>query len=236
MNVDLNTIPMSVSALLGASNGLWTMAYIMCLWLGSKERTYCIPASALAANWGCEFAYIFLNGSPAIVIYCFVPLICVSSLLIYQYFKFASKDIPTPNMPASWIVPSFAIGALASMGYSVFMTRHFQDAGWHYSYFVNLVDSVMWVHMLLRRNSMSGQSLYIAILRMFGSIGTHIAVYVMSGPNYPIFFMTALLITAFDLLYIVMVFAKCRQWGLNPWKVRHTVEATKAPAPGLAAA
>ena len=82
--------------------------------------------------------------------------------------------------------------------------------------------SVLYITMLHRRNSPRGQSIYIATFKMIGTLLASLAFYAYppaemfeTSPLFPFLYASTLV---FDAVYLVMVYRKCREQGINPWK------------------
>jgi hypothetical protein len=79
----------------------------------------------------------------------------------------------------------------------------------------NLLMSALFVAMVLRQSDAGGQSIYIAYSKMLGTIAGSI-VAVVAAPGSPLLLL-GVPIACFDLTYIVLLHAKLRTLGLNPW-------------------
>jgi hypothetical protein len=99
----------------------------------------------------------------------------------------------------------------------LFITREFKDAEGKYAAFgQNLMMSVLFVTMLLRRNSVDGQSLYIALFKMIGTLLPSI-LFLRLFPSSILLNYLFIAILIFDLIYTVMLYRKLKSAGLNPW-------------------
>ena len=74
--------------------------------------------------------------------------------------------------------------------------------------------------MLVRRNSVAGQSMGIAVFKWIGTVAPTILFYHISGSN--LVLALGVCIFVFDLIYIAMLYQKFRELGLQPF--------TRAPA------
>jgi hypothetical protein len=157
----------------------WSIVYVDIINRGFKDKTYGMPLFALAFNIAWEFIYGFLVGQDfslqkAVNITWFI----LDAIIIYTYFKFGRKEfsISYQKLFIPWSVMAFVIG---------FGTLYFahldlgDDWGAIYSAFgQNLMMSVLFIGMLVRRNNVDGQSMYIAIFKCLGTLAPTIQIYI----------------------------------------------------------
>ena len=94
----------------------------------------------------------------------------------------------------------------------------FDDTGGHYSAFaISLMMGVLFSTMLLERDSVRGQSIYIAILKMVGTVGYSILFYTRY-PDSVFLFVLYVTAFAFDLIYLLLLYEKCQQSQIAPFK------------------
>jgi hypothetical protein len=89
----------------------------------------------------------------------------LDAVIVYTYFKYGRRDFPQPYQKffIPWSLAAFALG------FAVIYFAHFEFEGsWGaiYSAFAqNMMMSVLFIGMLVKRNSVAGQSLYVAIFK-----------------------------------------------------------------------
>jgi hypothetical protein len=71
--------------------------------------------------------------------------------------------------------------------------------------------------MLCRRKSIAGQSLYIAVFKMLGTILPSILFH-LKYPSSSFLNFLYIAIFLFDGAYLALLYRKCREQGVNPWK------------------
>lgn len=231
-DLNLATTPMWLMSFLAISDGLWIATYILCIRQAAKDKVYAIPPTALAANWMLEITFTLIYPPPPPVGYAMVPMALFTTILAYQYFKYAKNDPSLPNIHPKWMLPIFVLSCVMSMPLVMATTHHFQDNNWHISNFVVLLDSALWVHMILRRNDMRGQSLYIGLCKGIGSAGVAVAFVLLFGINHPLIIISVILTAILDVWYVGLIFVKCRELGINPWQWNRESQAAQ---PTLAA-
>ncbi len=199
--------PVFVTVFTLVSGISWTIVYIDLINRGLRDKTYGMPFFALAFNITWEFIYAFLiyQGSPlqrAVNIVWFT----LDVGILYTYLRFGRDEFP--KQYGKWFLP-WTASALA-IGFAVlyFAGKEFQGArGGTYSAFAqNLMMSVLFIAMLVRRNNVRGQSMYIAFFKWIGTLAPTILVWLATGSR----LVLALGIGCFfyDAVYIVMLWRK----------------------------
>ena len=85
-----------------------------------------------------------------------------------------------------------------------------------YSAFViNLVMSVLFIGMLVRRDSVEGQSMVVAVFKWLGTMAPTILFYRVMGSD--LVLVLGCVIFVFDVIYIGLLYQKFRSLGLNPF-------------------
>ncbi len=138
-------------------------------------------------------------------------------MILYQFLRYG-KDSFAGTMLTRWVYPIFVVVLAGSYLAVLSISFEFNDLNGKYAAFAqNLMMSILFIAMLLRRNNASGQSIYIAIFKMIGSIIPSILFY-SRAPQLP--FSLFLYVTIFlaDLLYSVMLYVKTKESGQNPWR------------------
>ena len=194
----------------------WTIVYLAIINRGFRDKTYGMPLFALALNITWEFIFSFLFGgrfSPQLVIN--IIWFSFDVVILYTYFRYGRKEFPK-TIDQKWFVP-WSVAAIA-VG---FVTQYFTAlefpglAGSMYSAFViNLIMSILFIDMLVRRNSVEGQSMVIAVFKWLGTAAPTILFYLDTGSNLVLALGVAIFV--FDLIYIGMLYQKFRDLGLHP--------------------
>ena len=194
----------------------WTIVYLAIINRGFRDKTYGMPLFALALNITWEFIFSFLFGgrfSPQLVIN--IIWFSFDVVILYTYFRYGRKEFPK-TIDQKWFVP-WSVAAIA-VG---FVTQYFAAlefpglAGAMYSAFViNLIMSILFIDMLVRRNSVEGQSMAIAVFKWLGTAAPTILFYLDTGSDLVLALGVAVFV--FDLLYIGMLYQKFRDLGLHP--------------------
>jgi hypothetical protein len=211
--------------LLLVSGVFWTSTYLAIIRRGFVDRTYGMPLVALCANLSWEFTFAFVHPPFAFPPYG-VPQMCVNvvwflfdSVILFQLLKSWSSEFP--DLTSRLFYPTFLLALATSFCTILFVTYEFDDGIGAYSAFgQNLMMSILFITMLFRRGSLRGQSFYIALFKMVGTLAASLAFIlfptITAGSILLPFLSLATLV--FDLIYVAMVYGTCKRQAINPWK------------------
>jgi hypothetical protein len=195
---------------------LWTLAYLLIIKRGFQDRTFGMPLPALAANISWEFLFSFIRPHPTPQLYVNVVWFSFDTVILFQAVRFGG-DVFEGGLPKRLFYPVLALTLVVGFGLVAAISSEFQDWEGKYAAFgQNLMMSVLFVSMLLQRNNVGGQSLYIAIFKMAGTLVPSILFFVLF-PSSPLLNVLYVGIFAFDLIYLVALYRKLAGSGLNPW-------------------
>ncbi len=203
--------------LLLVSGFFWMATYIMLIRRDFLDHTYGMPLAALSANIAWEFIFTFMYPQHPPQLYVNFFWFLLDAIIVYQFWKYGRKELDF--LPRGWFVPMGLLAMVTGFLAVLFITLEFSDFDGAYAAFgQNLMMSILFIIMAFRRSDLRGQSIYIAIAKMFGTLFASLAFLLYSpqftGPLLP-FLYTGILV--YDLLYIVVVYQKGRSLGLNPW-------------------
>ncbi len=211
--------PFIVTALTLVSGISWTIAYVDIIHRGLRDKSYGMPFFALAFNITWEFAYAFL-------IYQGFPLQRVVNVvwfaldlgILYTYLKYGREEFPKQynRYFFAWTVSALVVAFVTLY----FAGREFQDTrGGTYSAFAqNLMMSVLFIAMLVRRNNVSGQSIYIAFFKWLGTLAPTILISLATGSR--LVLVLGLGCFFYDMVYIVMLYRKFDELHLSPFGLK----------------
>jgi hypothetical protein len=222
----------TVKLLLTVISGLcWTIVYIDGIRVGFRDKSYAIPFYALALNLAWELLYTYhgfrINGVDVQNIFN-VAWLTFDIGILYTYFRFGRKylrafrDHPPAHAGGSDKAnpPAIAVGSnFAFIGWSVLglvtafavqyaVIREFGVAkGAAYSAFPqNLIMSILFIAMLVKRGSREGQSILIAVSKWVGTLAPTILFGVIGQGGFPrgsfLILTVGLFCSVFDLIYI----------------------------------
>lgn len=226
-----------------SAGAFWLLTYIGIIWRGFKDSSLGMPLVALSANiaWEFIFAFIYIP-QRQLLHYNSIAWFFFDIPIVLQCFLYGAYDTHSQFMKKNfWFIFTAAIGICFVILFN--FIPELKDARGVYSGFgQNLMMSILFVDMLLRRDDILGQSIYIAIGKGFGTFFAFFAsgfevfelttivdvpfnindffTVIISSQNYP---MTPLIkviypiIFVFDVLYILLVYQKCQEKRINPW-------------------
>ncbi len=195
----------------------WTIVYLAIIYRGFKDKTYGMPFFALALNLTWEFIYSFLfGGSVSLQLVINIIWFFFDVVILYTYFRYGRKEFPK-TVDQKWFMPWSVLAIAVGFVTQYFTALEFPGLpGAMYSAFViNLVMSILFIEMLVHRNSVEGQSMGIAVFKWLGTAAPTILFYLVSGSN--LVLALGILIFVFDVVYIGMLYQKFRSLGLNPF-------------------
>ena len=206
---------LDVSFKLG-SGFFWTLTYLLILRRGFIDKTYGMPMVALCANISWEFIFSFIHPHSIPQLYIDYVWLAFDAGILLQYLAYGRKEFPE-QLPGSLFYPTFGLTLLLSGHFVLLLSREFNDLNGVYAAFSqNLLMSVLFIHLLVKRNSPLGQSLYIALSKMIGTLFPSVLLYLYFPKAY-LLVLLYISIFVFDLLYFLLLYFKTKAAGLTPW-------------------
>ena len=221
----------------------WGIAYVLIVRRGFIDKTFGFPFIAICIDTAWVFVFTFIyRQSPFMILFIILDII-----FIYQLVKFRTSDLT--NLSKFQYYAALILGLLTSFALIVAFSIEFDDVHGVYSSFINtLFASVLFIVLILRRNNLQGQSIYIAISKMLGTLSAVIAYNFFTFPDIhprlaihifhwvfnipletaptpvPSYIGSTLLavlgisIFIYDLIYIGLIYKKSKEQGINPWR------------------
>ncbi|MBI4664105.1 MAG: hypothetical protein HY735_35360 [Verrucomicrobia bacterium] len=202
--------------------GFWLAVYVIIIQRGIKDKSYGMPIGALCGNiaWEFMFSCIFLADYLAIRIGNFLWLLLDMGIL-WTVVKHGKADFSAPFMK-KWLYPIILIGVFMAAFLGIPFVKVYKDTqgfltGWIQAFLM----SILFISMLVRRDDVRGQSLYIALFMFLGNVPAYYWVKYFPDPiggldsrmNFAITVATCIL----NLIYIALIYQKCRRQSINPW-------------------
>lgn len=181
----------------------WTIVYVVAIRIGFRDRTYAMPAAALALNLAWEWIYGIRGLTGDISVQTAINLIwgLFDVLILVTFLRFGRRELPGfvgRAMFAAWAV------ALLAMGFAVqglFVVEFGWFDGARYSAFLqNLLMSVLFIAMFVARRGDRGQSVVIAAAKWIGTLAPTLLFGALAGSAFILGI--GLLCSAFDLAYL----------------------------------
>ncbi len=171
---------------------------------------------ALCANlsWEFIFSFVFPHPQPQLFINYLWLLFDVGILV--QYLRYGASDFPD-SLPKKLFYPTFLFSLLFAALLIAAMSVEFDEyIGIYAAFGQNLLMSVLFVRLFLKRGNAQGQSVYIALSKMIGTLFPSVLFY-LYFPNSYLLILLYSGIFVFDLVYFLLLFFYLKKKGQNPW-------------------
>lgn len=193
----------------------WIIVYEECIRLGFKHKTYSMPLWALGLNFAWETIYsfsdIFLNAHGSLedtmtlvqvianVVWAFLDIV-----ILYTYFKYGKKEATHP-ISKKFFVPWTVLVVVCCFIIQIAFIIEFDFvmAAQYSAFLQNLMMSVLFIQMYLKRNSLEGQSLLLAIAKWIGTLAPTLLMGVMTFNI--VVLVCGIFCSIFDLIYIYLI-------------------------------
>lgn len=182
----------------------WTIVYIDSIRIGFKDKTYAMPILALALNlcWEGLYAYVYLARS-IVDVQGWITFVWFwfDVVILCTFLKFGKEDFKAYSGEKffyPWIVFIF----VAALVIQISFKAEFDMVGPLYAAFLqNLLMSVLYLNLIVKRKGTKGQTLTIAYAKCIGTLcatgyGGWLA-------GYQLAFVLGVFCFLFDVIYIV---------------------------------
>ena len=198
------------------SGAFWTITYLLILRRGFIDKRYGMPLVALCANICWEFIFSFVHPHSIPQLYIDYVWFAFDVGILVQYLLYGKKDY-SALLPLKLFYPTLLLTLVLAALLILLMSREFNDYNGVYAAFgQNLLMSVLFIHLLLKRKSPAGQSLYIALSKMIGTVFPSILLYLYFPQSY-LLVMLYVSIFIFDMIYVILLYFQTKAAGINPW-------------------
>ncbi len=158
-----------MSTALAAGAGLcWTLAYLLIVRTGLRERTYGMPIVAFCCNISWEFIYGFVRPSPGIQHVVNIVWFLLDCAIGYTVVRFGPGEFPYLPRRVFYgsliVLLGFAYPAVDLVG-----TQFDAGAGVYSAFGMNLMMSALFIAMFTARPAGRGQSVGIATAKLAGT-------------------------------------------------------------------
>ena len=228
------------------SGVFWTIAYIVIIYRGFKDKTCGMPLLVLGLNISWEFMFAFM-GEPFFhegSFFCVTAQTTVQRIvdgvwfifdcvILYLKFKYGRDEYEKalPGFGKKMFIPYVLFIIFISFQAVWFISMELNDhQGAYAAYQQNIFISALFIPMLMRKGSTDGQSMIIAICKCLGTVapsamGGIVLIYTYHVPVTQFLYMSTmpymkLLIGSclmFDIIYIISLYKMFKKEGKNPW-------------------
>lgn len=224
---------MLTNTLIGISGLGWTIVYVVIIYRGFKDKASGMPLMAFSLNIAWEFLFSVVFPSPRIVQQVAnLTWVCLDVVILVQKFMYGHKEFKTsvPGIGKGMFRVIVVFALVVSLGAVYLSALDWNDPNGKYSaYIMNVLMSVLFIGMLQRTPDLSGQSIYVALGKFFGTLTPSILGTIEWSQNGEFRLMPFLGTVCFvmDLAYIILMVRKYRTMGLTVF--------TRRPVPSAAA-
>jgi hypothetical protein len=185
----------------------WIITYLILIYKGFKEKSCGMPFAALCGNITWEFIYSFLMPSTNRQVYINYLWFGLDLIILYQFIKFSRQDLPSP-LSDKLFIPTLFISLFTALSLHYLVAFEFSNFDGAYTAFgSNLMMSLLFILMLLRRNHLRGQSIYIALFKWVGTASASFLAFSLYPHSLLLWFFYVSTFF-FDVLYIFMLYGR----------------------------
>ncbi len=176
-----------IATLLTLISGIsWTLAYIILIRRGFADKTYGMPLFALSLNlsWEFLFAFVFRDSNVTVqgvvnIIWCLFDVV-----IVYTYFRYGRKEF-AKTADLKWFLPWSITAFVVSFAVIYFSVVELgvSDGAAYTAFTQNLLMSVLFINLLVSRRDVSGQSIYVALLKWIGTAAPTILFSIQTGEH-----------------------------------------------------
>jgi len=194
----------------------WTLAYILIIKRGFQDKSFGMPLTALCTNLSWEFIFSFIYSHDPPQNYTNLTWFSFDIVILAQALAFWRADFGL-RLSARLFYPGFLLILVIAFLGVYLVTLEFEDTVGKYSAFgTNLMMSALFIAMLIRRGNVNGQSMYIALFKMIGTLLASTWFFLDNPASMLMNFLFVAIFTL-DLVYAVLLYQKHRDLKLNPW-------------------
>ena len=206
-----------IQAMIGVCALAWAVAYLLIIKRGFQDKSCGMPMIALCFNfsWELIFGYIEPDAPPQDTVN--QVWLLVDAVIVYQYLRYGQRRLPK-GAPTWMFAPSFFVSLLLAFGMVMTFTIQFEDFGGPWSgWSMNFAMSGLFIWWVLERDDVDGQSIYIALSKLVGTLGIDLAQHQLTPHDVFLQFLYGGILLL-DTVYLVLLYRKMRRLGISPWR------------------
>lgn len=207
---------MVASAML--SLALWTIAYLLIIRRGYLDGTYGMPFVALCPNLAYELTYGLIEPNVPPLHIANIVWFVVDLVIAAQYLRYGRREL-SALVPGWLFVPRFLVITGLWVAAAIALTRDLglQVGNSYLGWGCQIILSGAYLSMLTARPGVEGQSIYIALARLLGSLAV-IPGQEIEAPGLRLIWTMYATFIVLDLAYIALYIRRCRAIGIDPWR------------------
>jgi len=182
----------------------WTVVYVFAIRIGFQQRTYAIPAAALALNIAWETIYAsrgLATADVSVQTFVNVAWAVADVLIVYTYLRYGRRELPAFVSRPLFVGWSILIFTTAYIVQWLFVIEFgWVDAPKYAAFLQNLLMSILFIAMFVARQGPRGQSSVIAVAKWIGTLAPTITFGALAGSMFILGL--GILCSVFDLAYL----------------------------------
>lgn len=196
----------------------WSLTYVLIIIRGFKDETFGMPLVALSANisWEAIFSLIYPPTPPQI--YINYAWFCLDVVIVFQFLRYGKTEFSKFSIRKFYSI--FLFVTFVAFGLILVISYELHDfIGVYAAFGQNLVMSILFVTMLFGRDSVQGQSMYIAIFKMLGTGIISLAFYLYQPVSQGSILLPSLYVSIFvvDSIYVILLYRKSKESNISTW-------------------
>ena len=192
----------------------WIIVYEECIRLGFKQKTYAMPFFALGLNFAWELIYTLsdilfeahgpLAGMTLLQTIANAAWVCMDVLILTTYFLYGKKEWPN-TVSRKWFWPWSVLGVVCCFALQLVFIKEFGFvmAAQYSAFLQNLLMSVLFIALYVKRGGMKGQSILLAVAKWIGTLAPTLLMGVITYNA--VVLVCGIFCTVFDLIYIFLL-------------------------------
>jgi len=152
----------------------WIFAYVLMIRRGFLDKSYGMPVIALCLNVSWEFCFTFLTQIEMMYRVANGLFLAFDLGVLYTCYRFGRDDFKWPILKGRFFSFLTVSLGLSLVGVYLFVTAFDDTYGGLFASINTPLYSALLVAMLLRRNSVKGQSIYIGLAILVGDAGGYL--------------------------------------------------------------
>lgn len=164
-----------------------------------------MPIVALVLNLAWEIvAFFFMDLNPLMTFVCGIWL-TIDIIILAQVISYAPIEHAATWSRPALITCLFSGVAFAVVAILTFQSEFKEETGRHSGYIANVIMSMAFIRMFQTRQGSLGQSIYIAVFKMLGTLVLSIRMFIQLEGNAPFLNTLFIAVLILDLAYIYMI-------------------------------
>eukprot|EP01084_Bolivina_argentea_P311404 539025_1 len=183
----------------------WTIAYVLAIYTGFIQNTYCIPGISVIVNFSWESYFSIHKNNSTMQWYMNIVWVMLDLVIVCQFLCYGEEYFKLPRVLfypicISWFIISYRLIAYGA--------ETLKDARGRWSGFIdNYFMSVLFVFSFYQNDSLKGQSVSIAIFKFIGSLFMVIYAWSVNERHFVMVYLYVNIII-FDVFYIYLLVTK----------------------------